>query len=225
MIETIVTAILLGFFAGSVPGPFTTVVASTALERGFKRALKLAFVPVVTEIPALFATVFVLKKLNHDLLGAVGVLGGIAVAYLGVRFYQRQNGGDAEGLSHEDHAKEDRRTFQALATAGLLSPAPWIFWLVAAGPLFLRSWHASRTQGVVYVLVLLTMFVGTAAGIAWLASHGRKIMGPEGRARVIRAVGVLLVVVGGVLVWQSLEGNFQTLIKRQEALRESVEQH
>ena len=219
MIETILTAGVLGFFAGGVPGPFTTVVASTALERGFGRAVKLAFIPVVTEIPALLVTVFLLKNLNHDLLGAVGILGGVAVIYLGVRFFRRQGIEDEE----LDEALEDRRTFQTLAVAGLLSPAPWIFWLVAAGPLFLRAWNASWVQGLVYVAVLLSMFVGTASGIAWLASHGRRVMGRGTREKVVRGVGVLLVVAGGVLIWQSAEGNFQTMVKRQEALRESVQ--
>lgn len=219
MIETIVTAGLLGFFAGGVPGPFTTVVASTALERGFGRAVKLAFIPVVTEIPALLVTVFLLRKLNHDLLGAVGILGGGAVIYLGVRFFRRQ---EPDG-SELEQAVEDRRTFRTLAVAGLLSPAPWIFWLVAAGPLFLRAWNASWVQGLVYIVVLLAMFIGTASGIAWLASHGRRVMGPEVRSRVVRVVGVVLVLAGGVLIWQSSVGNFQSMVKRQEALRESVQ--
>ena len=216
MIETIVTATLLGFFAGGVPGPFTTVVASTALDRGFKSAFKLTFIPIVTETPALVVTVFILKSLNYDLLNAVGVLGGLSLGYLGVRFYQRQG----QDILDEDY--EDRHDFRALAVAGLLSPAPWIFWLVAAGPLFLRSWNRSWMHGALFVVVLFAMFIGTANLIAWLASHGRRIMVPATRRKVLRGVGVFLVIAGGVLIWQSLEGNFQGIVQRQEALRERV---
>lgn len=222
MIETIITAALLGLFAGVVPGPFTTVVAGTALERGFASAWKLAFVPLVTEIPALLVTVLLLKNLNHDLLGAVGILGGIVVIYLGVRFVRGEDA-PVEELDEIDHDWNEWKLFRTLAVAGLLSPAPWIFWLVAAGPLFLRAWNASWAHGLVYVVVLLAMFIGTATGIAWLASHGRKIMGPARRSQVVQVVGIVLIVAGGVLVWQSAVGNFQALVERQEALRESVQ--
>lgn len=216
MIETVLTAALLGLLAGGVPGPYTTVVATTALESGFRPALKLAFIPLVTETPPLILTVFLLRNLNHDLLGAVGILGGVAIAWLGLRFYRRQ--------VNEDTARVEvpRGTFRTLAVAGLLSPAPWIFWLVAAGPLFLRSWNASWMRGVVFAVILYAMFVGTAATIAWLASHGRRVMTPLARRRVLRVMGVLLILAGGVLVWQSIEGNFQEMVRRQEALRERV---
>ena len=38
MITTLFTALVLGLFAGLAPGPYTTMVAGTALERGFRPA-------------------------------------------------------------------------------------------------------------------------------------------------------------------------------------------
>lgn len=219
MLDTILTAFLLGFFAGAVPGPYTTVVASTALERGFRPAVAFAFIPLVTEIPPMLVTVLLLQSVNYDILTGVGIVGGLAIAYIGVRMFRRQSSGFSG-----DPSREHRRTFQAMALGGLMSPAPWIFWLVAAGPLFLRSWNRSHTQGVIFAAVLLTMFISTAMGIAWLASHGRRVITEGRRRKILRGVGVILVAAGGVLLWQSIEGNFQAMIKRQEALRERVGQ-
>lgn len=217
MTDTIVTAFLLGLFAGGVPGPYTTVVASTALERGFKPAFKLAFIPLVTEIPPMILTVILLRQVNYDILTGVGMLGGVAIAYLGVRLWVRQNprqGGDP--------ATEERRTFQAMAVGGLLSPAPWIFWLVAAGPLLLRAWNSSPAEGVVFAAILFALFIGTATTIAWLASHGRRVIKEGVRQKVLKGVGVVLVLAGGFLVWQSYEGNFQQMVKQQQSLRQRV---
>jgi len=219
MLDTILTAFLLGLFAGAVPGPYTTVVASTALERGFRPAMVFALIPLVTEIPPMLVTVIFLQSVNYDILTAVGIVGGLAIAYIGVRMFRRQSSGFSG-----DPSRERRRTFQAMALGGLMSPAPWIFWLVAAGPLFLRSWNRSHTQGVIFAAVLLTMFISTAMGIAWLASHGRRVITENRRRKILRGVGVILVAAGGVLLWQSIEGNFQAMIKRQEALRERVGQ-
>jgi threonine/homoserine/homoserine lactone efflux protein len=220
VIDAVLTAALLGFFAGIVPGPYTTVVASTGLERGFKPAFRLAFVPLVTDIPPLLIMSMILDRVNYDVLTAVGILGGLLFAYLGVRFIRRQ------GRDWEEKVEEVRegRAFWALASAGLLSPAPWIFWLVAGSPLLLRAWNQHWSRGVAFALVLFLMLIGTASALAWAASHGQRILNPDRRRRVLRLAGGFLVVAGVVMVWQSWEGNFQRMIKQQELLRERVQE-
>lgn len=220
MIDAILTAVVLGFFAGAVPGPYTAVVASTGLERGFKPAFRLAFVPAVTDLPPMLVMSLILDRVNYDVLTVVGIFGGVLFAILGVRFIHRQ------GRDWEDRVPDvkEGRAFWALASAGLLSPAPWIFWLVAGSPLLLRAWNTYWVEGVVFALVLFTMLIGTATGIAWGASHGHRILNPRNRRRVLRITGLFLVVAGTVIVWQSLEGNFQRMVQQQERLRERVEE-
>lgn len=220
MIEAILTAALLGFFAGIVPGPYTTIVASTGLERGFKPALRLAFVPVVTDFPPMFILSFILDRVNYDVLTVVGIFGGTLFAALGVRFIWRQ-GGDFEEKARR---VSEGRAFWTTASAGIMSPAPWIFWLVAGSPLLLRAWNQNWVYGVAFGITLFVMLIGTATALAWGASHGRRVMTPSVRRRVLRIAGAFLVVAGGVMVWQSFEGNFQYMVKQQESLRERVEQ-
>lgn len=218
MLETLLTAGVLGFLAGGVPGPYTTVVASRALEKGFGAGLRLAFIPLITDVPPMLVTVFLLQRLNYDILTGVGVVGGLVLAWLGLRFYRRQ-----EEAFNVDDAAEQRRTFGALAVAGLLSPAPWLFWFVAAGPLLVRALQRSLMQGVMFAGVLLAMLIGTATAIAWGASHGHRVLPEARRRRILKVVGVVLMIGGGILVWQALEGNFQEMVQRQEELRERVE--
>lgn len=219
MIDAILTAFGLGFVAGTVPGPYKAVVASTALERGFKPALRLAFVPLVTELPPMVVMTLMLDRVNYDVLTGVGLFGGLLFAVIGVRFFLRQN------RATEVHLEEvkEGRAFWALASAGLLTPAPWVFWLAAASPLFLRAWNRYWLDGVVFVIVLNLMLIGTAAALAWGASHGHRVLDPRNRSRILRAAGVFLVIAGTVIVWQSLEGNFQRMVGEQERLRERVE--
>lgn len=217
MLDAILTAAGLGFFAAIIPGPFTALVASTSLERGFKAGLRLALVPLCTDIPPMLATAFLLKRLNYDILTWVGIAGGIILAGLGARFFHRQK----EGV--EIPERPSRRHFWAVVSAGLLSPAPWIFWLVAASPLLLRAWNRSWVQGVVFASIFFALMTGTAAALAWMASHGNRRLNDTRRRQILRWVGVALVLAGGVLVWQSIEGNFQNMVRREEALRERIE--
>lgn len=222
MIETLIVASLLGFFAGAVPGPYTTMVAGTALDRGFPPAFRLAFVPVITDVPPMLLTSMVLDRVSYGVLTWVGVMGGVVIIGLGVRYFRRPRKMLKE--AEEDARTSERRNFLAVATAGLLSPAPWLFWTVAASPLLLSSWNEHWVRGVVFALVLFIMLIGTATAIGWGASHGHRALTVETRGRILRVVGILLVGVGGVMIWQSYEGNFQSMVKRQELLRESVEQ-
>lgn len=220
MIETILMAAGLGLVAGAVPGPYTAVVASTGLERGFKPAFRLAFVPAFTDLPPMIAMSLILDRVNYDVLTGVGIVGGALFAYMGIRFIRRQ------GRDWQDKIEDvkEGRAFWALASAGILSPAPWIFWLVAGSPLLLRAWNRHWAEGVAFGLVLFALLIGTATGIAWGASHGHRILNARNRRRILRVTGVFLVAAGGVIVWQSLEGNFQRMIQQQERLRERVEE-
>lgn len=220
MINAILTAVALGFFAGIVPGPYTAVVASTGLERGFKPAFRLAFVPVVTEIPPMLVMSLILDRVNFHVLTVVGIFGGLLFAFLGIRFIRRQG----RGWNSETPEVKEGRAFWALASAGLLSPAPWIFWLVAASPLLLRAWNQYWLYGVVFAVVLFVMLIGTATGLGWAASHGHRFLDSRNRRRILRVAGTFLILAGAVMVWQSLEGNFQRMVQQQERLRERLEE-
>ena len=106
----------------------------------------------------------------------------------------------------------------------LLNPAPWLFWLVIASPLLLRSWNRSPGEGVVFVCLIFLTNIGTASALAWAASHGRKLLDPNWQRRSLKVVGVVLILAGAFLCWQATVGNFQSLIDQQEIIRSVVEE-
>lgn len=219
MITTILTAMLLGSFAGGVPGPYTTMVAGTALERGFKAGFRLAAVPLVTDIVPMLLTALILERLSWTALTLLGISGGVIVAGVGVRFVRRHG----QGAELSDYDRGQSASFGHAALSVFLSPAPWLFWLIVASPLMLGAWGRSWVQGVLFVVLLFATNIGTASALAWAASHGRRIMSEAWRRRVLRVVGSGLVVAGALLVWQAMEGNFQTLIEQQRSVRSIVE--
>jgi len=108
--------------------------------------------------------------------------------------------------------------------SALLNPAPWVFWLVVASPLLLRSWRRSPLEGVLFVVLLFGTNISTATALAWGASHGRRVLSQAWQRRALKAVGLALVLAGAFLLWQATEGNFQTLIDQQSFLRSVVEE-
>lgn len=220
MTSTILSALLLGTFAGAAPGPYTTMVAGTALEKGFRAGVRLALVPMVTDVLPLLLTALLLERLSWTALTLLGITGGVLVSVIGVRFLRRHTGPlDLSELGHGQSV-----SFMHAALSVILSPAPWIFWLVVASPLLLRSWGRSWVEGVVYLVVLFSTNIGTATALAWAASHGRRVLSVDWRRRVLRVVGSGLIVAGAILVWQSMAGNFQALIDQQRSVRSAVEE-
>lgn len=210
----------LGLFAGIVPGPFLTLVATTALDRGLGDGLKVALIPLLTETPVLVMSVFVLTRLPHETLRWIGIAGGALVLFIAWKVER-----DARQAHPErGDVKPFRGHFVRVALVGLLAPAPWIFWFLLAGPLFLARWNVSPWHGVAFVLAFFSFFVGAMMVVAWGASKGRKKLSLNWYRRTLRAAGVVLAIGGSVLIWQSWEGNFAEMVRPQEQIRETVEE-
>lgn len=218
MVITLVTALILGTFAGAVPGPYTTMVIGTSLQRGFREGFKLALVPLATDIIPLVLTVFILEALSWTALTLLGITGGTLIGMVGVRFIRHQGPPVMEGDEPFQAA-----TFGHAAASTFFSPAPWTFWLVLAGPMMIRALERSVTEAAAFVLVLFATNIGTATLLAWGVSHSRRIISPSVRRRVLQVAGIGLIVAGVFLVWQAMEGNFQAMMEHQEGVRETLE--
>ena len=221
---------VLGTFAGLAPGPYTTMVAGTALEKGFKAGFILALTPLITDVVPMLFSALLLDRLGEVALTLLGIVGGAVVIVVGLRFIRGHSKDTEATPSTEGQALSDMGKRRQSALAGhviastLLNPAPWLFWLVIASPLLLRSWNRSPGEGVVFVCLIFLTNISTATSLAWIASHSRKLMNPDWQRRSLKVVGVTLILAGSFLCWQATVGNFQDLIDQQEIIRSVVEE-
>jgi threonine/homoserine/homoserine lactone efflux protein len=217
--DAILLGSLLGVFSGIVPGPFSALIAATALERGFWVGVRVAVVPLLTEVVALALTALLLDRLPEQVLGYMGMAGGVLVLWLAWRTFRRA--GDPPEA--EPMRGSGRRILQS-ALVALLSPAPWVFWLLVGSPLFLASWRQGWVDGLAFLGSFLVWLVGIYVGIAAAAAYGQRRLGETGYRRLRMGTAWALLVAGGVLLWQSWEGNFQSLVSGSESVREAVEE-
>lgn len=208
----------LGLFAGIIPGPFLALVAATALRRGLGDGLKTALVPLVTEIPVLVLSVLVLTQLSPPLLRWIGVAGGVLMLYMAWRVVVEAREADPADTVDESLIGHYFR----VAAVGLLSPSPWVFWFIIAGPLFLTRWHVGWIHGIVFLAAFFFFFVGMMMLVAWAASTGRDRLSRLWYRRALRGTAALLAVLGTLLVWQSAEGNFQEWVQPQRTIEHQI---
>jgi threonine/homoserine/homoserine lactone efflux protein len=222
---TILTAIVLGTFAGLAPGPYTTMVAGTALEKGFKAGFILALTPLVTDVVPMLFSALLLDRLGELALTMLGITGGAIVFVVGIRFLREHSSREVSAPSPEETGGRRQSALAGHVIAStLLNPSPWLFWLIIASPFLLRAWNRSPGEGVLFAGLIFLTNISTASALAWIASRSRRFLNPDWQRRSLKFVGVTLILAGSFLCWQATVGNFQNLIEQQEAIRSVVEE-
>jgi threonine/homoserine/homoserine lactone efflux protein len=220
VIESLVLGITLGLFAGLIPGAYSTVVATTALERGMKPGLKVALIPLATEIPVMLAAVFVLTRLPEGAFRWIGMGGGALLLFMGWKVFR--DAGERQSIT--DGKQVHGGHFLRVVIFGLVSPGPWAFWFFVGAPLLLSRWRVGAGQGITFLSAFMVTFIGVMLALAWAVASGRHRLSLTWYRRILRGAGGLLVLVGGILIWQSWVGNFTQLVSAPPSIEERIEE-
>ena len=77
------SGLILGLAAGVSPGPLLTLVVQQTMRHGVREGVKVAAVPLITDVPVVAATVVVVRAGNlQGALGAISLAGAAFLVYL-----------------------------------------------------------------------------------------------------------------------------------------------
>jgi len=217
--ESLLLGVGLGLFAGMIPGAFSTIVAATALERGMGPGLRVALVPLGTEMPVMLAAVLVLSRLPEGTLRWIGMVGGGVLLLIAWKVFRDADRSDPLSGS----GRPERGHLVRVVLFGLLSPGPWAFWFFLGGPLFLNRWYVGPAAGLIFLASFMVCFIAVMLGLAWMVASGRRHLNLAWYRRILRGAGGLLCVIGAVLIWQSWVGNFSQMVQAPGEIQERVE--
>ena len=81
---------LLGLSAGLSPGPLLTLLVSETLRHDYRAGIKVAISPMITDLPIILLTVFILGQLSgfHSLLGVISLIGGLVLLSMGYKSFR-----------------------------------------------------------------------------------------------------------------------------------------
>lgn len=218
MLRMLLLGSLLGLFSGVVPGPFSALIAATALRRGFVAGFWIAVVPLVSEVVVMALTALFLSQLPGQALRWMGIAGGVLVFILA-----RRTWGEAEEPPEAEPLRGSRWRMMEGALLAILSPAPWAFWLLVGSPLFLAAYHQGWGPAAAFLGSFLFFLVGIHLSVAGMAAYGRKVVSPLWHRRLMRGAAVALALAGTVLLWQSWVGNFHRMVTGSQALQSIVD--
>ncbi len=182
-------AAMLGLSAALLPGALQAFFFAQAVRLGTRRALFLAFTPLLSDGPLVLVSLLLLSQVPAGWLRALRVLGGLYLLYLAWQVAK------SPPQPTEEKAAGRIRTLMQAVTVNWLNPNPYIFWATVLGPRTLEGWKQHPLWGLGFIATFYLLLVAGNMGL--LALFGRMHGLPlQWRHRFLRLAAVLLALLG-----------------------------
>jgi threonine/homoserine/homoserine lactone efflux protein len=199
MLTFLTAGSILGLSAGFAPGPLLALVVSETLQHDIKAGVKVALAPMLTDLPIILLTLFVLARLVrfHVVLGVVSVIGACFIFYLGMKNITTRGGDIAEN-------RGSRRSLQKGILVNALSPHPYLFWFTVGGPTTIKAMELNMAAAASFVLSFYILLVGSKIVLAMLVGKSRSFLQGNTYINIMRLLGIILLILGGFLLVDGL---------------------
>jgi threonine/homoserine/homoserine lactone efflux protein len=200
MIEYIGKGTLLGLAAGFAPGPLLVLVISETLRHSIKDGIKVSAAPLLTDVPILLISLFILAKLSamNVLLGVISICGGLFILYLGY-----------EGLRlkgvHVEVTEPGSNSLRKGILTNALNPHPYVFYMTVGGPIFLRALDQGMVSAASFFCSFLLFLVGSKVGLALLTERSRSFLRGPVYLWIMRGLGLCLILFSLTLLREGLK--------------------
>ena len=160
------------------------------------------FVPILSDIPVIILTTFILKQFPDNILQAISLIGGLFVLYLAWGFWKQWKEPPAEQIPS---SQTQRRSFGKAVAMNMLNPNPYIFWAFVSGPILISALEQSWLHALAFLVGFYGVFMLTMS-IFIVLFHQTRRLDPK-VVRTIQLISIIILVIfGGVLIKQGLFG-------------------
>jgi len=200
MLHYLIIGTLLELAAGFAPGPLLTLVISETLQHDFKSGIKVAIAPIITDLPIIFLTLFVLSKLSNfnNVLGFISLIGGFFILYMGYTNVR------TSGVALDENKVEPQSLKKGILV-NALSPHPYLFWLSVGAPITFKAMSLNVSALVVFIISFYFCLVGSKIVLALLVGHSKSFLRDNAYIFTLRFLGVLLCIFSAVLFYDGFK--------------------
>ncbi|MBW2247161.1 MAG: LysE family transporter [Deltaproteobacteria bacterium] len=194
MVNFLAMGSILGLSAGFAPGPLLTLVISETLQHDIKAGVKVALAPMITDLPIIMLTLFILVKLSgfHRVLGIISCMGGLFVLYLGWQSIV------TKGVELNLQGTRPRSLAKGIIV-NTLNPHPYLFWLGVGGPTVTKAMNLGMVAPLAFIGSFYVLLVGSKILIAVLVGKSRSFLVGNGYIYTMRLLGVVLCALAMIL--------------------------
>jgi len=189
----------LGLAAGIAPGPLLSLVVSETTRGNKLNGILIALAPLLTDLPIVFVSIFLLSTVaSADVaLGVLSIIGGLFVAYMGIKNLQHQSPATAEKAPYSQSLKYGVIT-------NFLSPHPYVFWITIGAPTFIKASKVNYQNGIVFIIAFYFLLIGSKILIAFVTSLFNSFFSGNIISWIMKIMGVLLLILAGVMVYEGI---------------------
>jgi threonine/homoserine/homoserine lactone efflux protein len=182
-----------------MPGPFQAYLLDQTLSRGTRRTLPFSLAPLVAEVPIVSVILLAVSKLPGWTLSALHIAGGLLLFYLAAESYRavrgEPGGGEHPGGGGGPDARglpSQRAGFARAVAMNFLSPGPYLFWSLLAGPVVVEAAASSAVEAAGFAAGYYALLIGGFAGFVVLFGMAARLGRRTVRVlRLITAAGLL----------------------------------
>lgn len=196
----LISGVLFGLAAGILPGPLLTLVISETVRHNKKAGILVASAPVLTDVPIILLSVFVLAKLSdfHLLLGLLSVGGALFIAYLAYESIT------IKGVElNLDNIKT--QSLRKGVITNFLSPHPYMFWVAVGAPIVLKAYKINSLSVIFFLLGFYLLLVGSKVIVALLVDRSKSFLKSSVYIYIIRTLGFILLIFSALYIRDALK--------------------
>lgn len=181
-------SVTLGISGAIQPGPLTALIVSQTLRYGAKEGIKVAFAPLITDIPIIILVTFILSKISQSntILGIISLLGSGYLIHLAYESFRVR----ILKISEDIEAKSLRKGI----ITNFLNPAPYLFWLTIGAAMIQRALQIGSWMVIIYLVVSYSAFIGTYGVIAFFVGKFRNTLQSKIYILIVKGMGVALAI-------------------------------
>jgi threonine/homoserine/homoserine lactone efflux protein len=171
MIQYLIIGITYAFTAVVQPGPFQVFLLSQTLSKGWRRALPAAFGPIISDLPVILIVLLLLTTVPPRFISILQIAGGLFLLYLAFNAYKTWKNFDTP---KPPAPHSNQQTLLSAVMVNLLNPNPYLGWSLVLGPLLLKGWRQSPSNGIVLLVSFyFTLTIGMIITILFFAIAGK----------------------------------------------------
>lgn len=200
MIEILIAGIVLGLYSGLSPGPLLILVVSQTLKHGSTEGVKVAFAPLITDIPIILITLLLISLISryNPILGVISIIGGIYLGYMAYESFKTR------GLT-DDIEVEQPKSLQKGATVNFLNPSPYLFWITIGSPILINAYAESFLSVILFLVGFYSCLVGSKIFLAYATGKSRDFLTDKPYIYIMRILGIILIIFALYFVNQGIQ--------------------
>lgn len=195
----LMSGIMLGLVAGVSPGPLMALVISETVRHSRREGITVAIVPILTDLPVVAVSLYVLGRLASSdwVLGIVSVCGA---GFLGYLAYESITTKVADLQVQGAKVQSLRKGI----ITNLLSPNPYLFWMVIGAPTVLKAYQINLLSAVLFICGFYLLLVGSKIVIAVIVDKSKQFIKSNGYLWLVRSLGLILLIFAGLFIRDGL---------------------